>query len=67
MSAQYIDGSTGGVMIHGKFGLFVVILVAYGIAGLISMGLDRLWKRSLWRDVAINVCCLYVVLCWVLP
>jgi hypothetical protein len=54
-------------MVHSRIGQIVVFLAAGVVAGLISLGLDRVWKRSRWRDVAVTVACLYIVLFWVLP
>jgi hypothetical protein len=55
------------VTIHNKLGQYTIILVACALAQIASFGLDKVWRRSLWRDAAITGFCVYVALFWFLP
>jgi hypothetical protein len=56
----------GAIMFHNRFVQFAILCAAGAVADLISLGLDKVWRKSRWRNAVMTGCCFWVAL-WFLP
>jgi hypothetical protein len=54
------------LLIHNRFVQFLIILASFVVAELVNVGLDKIWRKSRLRNVAIVGCFVFAAM-WFLP